>query len=135
MLLLYFLLPLFSSCRCDPCTPSPCGDHTWCTYSYYGHGDSPVISCQCLIGYHVPAGGDPFDGCIKQSVDRQRGTRRIRGGIASPPSLPSKTHVHTTQSTIYPLSTLPSVVREYSGQDNTVSRGLDTSRFKAERSL
>ena len=29
------------------------------------YSGEPVISCECLIGYEVPAGADPFDGCVQ----------------------------------------------------------------------
>ena len=76
MLCILLFLPAVSSCQEDPCTPNPCGDNTRCASSY--SGSNPVISCECLIGYHVPDGGDPFDGCIEQSV--AGGTSRGGGG-------------------------------------------------------
>ena len=89
-----------------------------------------MISCECLIGYHVPDGGDPFDGCIEQSV--AGGTSRGGGGAAAPPI---STTVHSTEATIPPLSTLGSVVRESADQPSAVPRALDnadnTNRLQA----
>ena len=49
----------------DPCQPNPCGDNTRCSSTFIS--ESPVISCECLIGFKVPEGGDPFDGCYEVS--------------------------------------------------------------------
>eukprot|EP00092_Neocalanus_flemingeri_P002954 GFUD01003160.1.p1 GENE.GFUD01003160.1~~GFUD01003160.1.p1 ORF type:complete len:237 (-),score=83.65 GFUD01003160.1:87-797(-) len=123
MLLLHLLLPLLSSGQEDPCTPNPCGDNSLCSSAY--SGDTPVIACECLIGYRVPDGGDPFDGCVEQSV--ASGTSRGGGGGGvPPPSLPSRPAVSTTEATLAPLSTLGSVTRESSDQASAVPRSLDT---------
>eukprot|EP00090_Calanus_glacialis_P046329 TRINITY_DN9053_c0_g1_i4.p1 TRINITY_DN9053_c0_g1~~TRINITY_DN9053_c0_g1_i4.p1 ORF type:complete len:233 (+),score=68.04 TRINITY_DN9053_c0_g1_i4:45-743(+) len=128
MLFILLLLPDLSSGEEDPCMPNPCGDNTRCASSY--NGANPVISCECLIGYHVPDGGDPFDGCIEQSV--AGGTSRGGGGAAAPPI---STTVHSTEATIPPLSTLGSVVRESADQPSAVPRALDnadnTNRLQA----
>ena len=50
-------------CQEDPCQPNPCGDNTRCSSTFINA--SPVISCECLIGFKVPDGGDPFDGCYE----------------------------------------------------------------------
>ena len=123
-MLLLLLLPLLSSGQEDPCTPNPCGDNTRCASSY--NGASPVIACECLIGYRVPDGGDPFDGCIKQSVPGGTSRGGGGGGDAPPPSLPSSPAVSTTEATIPPLSTLGSVIRESADQASAVPRALDT---------
>jgi len=67
-----------------------------------------VISCECLIGYYVPDGGDPFDGCLEQLVPG--GTSRGGGDAAA--ALPSSVVSSSTQATPPTLSTLGSVVRE-----------------------
>ena len=122
MLFILMLLPTLSSGQEDPCTPNPCGDNTRCASSY--NGANPVISCECLIGYHVPDGGDPFDGCIEQTV--AGGTSRGGGGGGAAPP-PSSTTVHSTEATIPPLSTLGSVVRESADQPSAVPRALDNA--------
>jgi len=58
----------------DPCTPNPCGDNTRCSSSPIR--GAPVISCECLIGYEVPVGGDPFDGCIELGSGTKPGGSR-----------------------------------------------------------
>ena len=47
----------------DPCEPNPCGDNTRCQSVLIRK--SPVISCECLIGFKVPVGGNSADGCIE----------------------------------------------------------------------
>ena len=92
-----------------------------------------MISCECLISYHVPDGGDPFDGCIEQSV--AGGTSRGGGGGGGAARPPSSRSVHITEATIPPLSTLGSVVRESADQPSAVPRALDntanTNRLQA----
>ena len=73
MILHTTLLPLIllvqtCSSQEDPCLPNPCGDNTRCS-STFSRG-SPLISCECLIGYQVPTGGDPFDGCYEVGQGR-----------------------------------------------------------------
>ena len=96
MFLLSLLFPALISCQGDPCTPSPCGDNTRC-YT----GASQVISCECLIGYQVPLGGDPFDGCVEDHV--------VHGGagghVGHHPVLASS----TTEAAPPPLSTVGSI--------------------------
>ena len=122
MFFLVLLYPILTSCQEDPCTPNPCGDNTRCASSY--NGPNPVISCECLIGYRVPEGGDPFDGCIKQLVPG--GTSRGGGSPASPPlSRPSS----TTESTIAPLSTIGSVARE--SVPRALENGDNANRLQA----
>jgi len=84
--------------------PNPCGENTRCASSF--NGGNPVISCECLIGFFVPDGGDPFDGCLEQLVPG--GTSRGGGdAAAAAPAVAS-----STQATPPTLSTLGSVVRE-----------------------
>ena len=70
----------------DLCSPNPCGDNTRCISTLVR--SSPVISCECLIGYQVPTGGDPFDGCIEKLLVGSR-----KGGRAATPRIIS---IHTT---------------------------------------
>jgi len=42
----------------DICNPNPCGENTRC----YANGG--IIGCECITGFMVPDGGDPFDGCF-----------------------------------------------------------------------
>ena len=129
MLSLLFLLPLLSWCQEDPCSPNPCGANTRCASSY--SGTNPVISCECLIGYRVPDGGDPFDGCIAQSAPS--GTSRGGGSAGMSPPRPTVSST-TTEVPIAPLSTMGSVRRESDVQPAAVPRSLDTddtSRLQA----
>ena len=92
---LLLLLSLFlTSCHGDPCTPSPCGENTRC---YAGAGQ--IISCECLIGYQVPLGGDPFDGCVEHVVHGGA------GHVGHHPVLATT----TTEDTLAPLSTEGSI--------------------------
>ena len=113
------LLPLLppSIADGDPCTPNPCGSNTRCSSTL--SGTSPVISCECLIGYYVPTGGDPFDGCIEQLV--QGGASR---GGGSTPIHTTGTSIHTTTtiSSIVPLSTLSPVPRSLSDDGGDLNR-------------
>ena len=82
----------------------------------------------------MPDGGDPFDGCIEQSVPG--GTSRGGGGGgAPPPSMPSSTPVSSTEATIAPLSTLGSIIRESTSEASAEPRALDnndnTNRLQA----
>merc|ERR1712002_1306936 len=99
------LLPLLSYCQEDPCIPNPCGENTRCASTF--SGGNPVISCECLLGFYVPDGGDPFDGCLEQLVPG--GTSRGVGDAAA--ALPSSVVSSSTQATPPTLSTLGSVVR------------------------
>jgi len=129
MLILLLLLPLLSWCQEDPCSPNPCGANTRCSSSY--SGTNPVISCECLIGYRVPDGGDPFDGCIAQSAPS--GTSRGGGPAGMSPPRPTVSST-TTEVPIAPLSTMGSIRRESDVQPAAVPRSLDTddtSRLQA----
>jgi len=107
LLLPLILLPLLSYCQEDPCIPNPCGENTRCASTF--SGGNPVISCECLLGFYVPDGGDPFDGCLEQLVPGgntgDQGTR--------------KASTSTTEATAPALSTLGSVVRESSNLADT----------------
>merc|ERR1712106_735683 len=115
MYLLILLLPLLTWCQEDPCIPNPCGANTRCASTM--SGANPVISCECLLGYHVPDGGDPFDGCIEQTGPG--GTSR--GGVGASAAPPPR----STEATIPPLSTLGSVVRESSDLASIVNESTD----------
>jgi len=83
-----------------------------------------VIACECLIGYKVPEGGDPFDGCIPQS--ESSGTSRGGGAAPPSPSPPTTPPPPTTESTLSPLSTLGSIIRESNEDASPVPRAIDT---------
>jgi len=46
----------------NPCEPNPCGENTLC----YSNGG--IIGCECVAGFVIPDGGDPFDGCFSPSA-------------------------------------------------------------------
>jgi len=46
----------------NPCEPNPCGENTLC----YSNGG--IIGCECVSGFAIPEGGDPFDGCFSPSA-------------------------------------------------------------------
>ena len=97
----FFMLPLLIKAQEDPCTPNPCGENTRCASSF--SGSNPVISCECLLGYYVPDGGDPFDGCLEQLLPG--GTSRGSGN----PLPSSSSHKPPTEAPIIPLSTQSNV--------------------------
>ena len=100
----FFILPLLIKAQEDPCTPNPCGENTRCASSF--SGSNPVISCECLLGYYVPDGGDPFDGCLEQLVPG--GTSRGSGN----PLPSSSSFKPPTEAPIIPLSTQSNVEKE-----------------------
>lgn len=90
-----------------------------------------MISCECLIGYYVPDGGDPFDGCLEQLVPG--GTSR--GGGDAPAPLPSSVVSSSTQATSPTLSTLGSVVRESSNIATESSDQVNDVRVETDEDV
>ena len=115
MFFIILFLPVASLGIKDLCTPNPCGDNTRCVSTL--SRTSPLISCDCLIGYQVPTGGDPFDGCIEQLLVPRVAARG--GGSAATPRSATKKHG------MVPVSTMPSITREVSDQPSAVARALN----------
>lgn len=61
----------------DPCQPNPCGENTLC----YSNGG--IIGCECVAGFIIPEGGDPFDGCFQPgaSASPRDSTGGVRGQV------------------------------------------------------
>lgn len=93
----------------DPCTPNPCGENTRCSSTPIR--GAPVISCECLIGYEVPAGGDPFDGCVDLGSGAVTGGSRPQSPMRDDfpeedaPRAPAAAPVTRPSSPVRPLAT------------------------------
>jgi len=77
-------LSLVSGQADDPCTPNPCGENNRCSASF--SGSSPILACECLIGYHQPVGGDPFGGCVADEEVEVVTTRIATTKKTTPPT-------------------------------------------------
>jgi len=67
----------------NPCEPNPCGENTLC----YSNGG--IIGCECVSGFVIPEGGDPFDGCFLPSAPVAiKGRKPAVGALGGSPVLP-----------------------------------------------
>lgn len=111
----------------DPCEPNPCGDNTRCQSVLIRK--SPVISCECLIGFKVPVGGNSADGCIEDETSDSQyeipvGGTPSRGPSQSPRALDSGNDNDDERrlgAGVRPVQLIPrvSVTRDKPETDNT----------------
>jgi len=106
----------------NPCEPNPCGENTLC----YSNGG--IIGCECVSGFVIPEGGDPFDGCFSPSTKvapKSRSPAAIGSAAGSRAPAPSVLPPRALDRGVIGEGVSGEIVRESLAQGGAEPRSLE----------